>query len=267
MEITLRPKSGPGKVATALTIVFIIFFSLKIFPGFPLPTFAIYGLGVVSFIAGLIAIIKKDRSAGTFLSALVGLGIIFVFASIGISSLGLFKDFPVKDSLTSAEMGEVSNETVNFGAISQKDGWIYYQDNRDGEDLYKMKSDGTGQTKISDEIIGNYIVSGEWILYNTMLTAEVKQAGGALYKMKTDGSEKVKLVDTGWDAGNVSIQGVWIYFDNNGALYRMKADGTEQSLVAEDTRNIEYISWMYISDYAGPKFRVKLDGSVGTRLN
>lgn len=395
MKITLWPKSGLGKAATVLSVLFIIFITLKALPGFPLPTFVISGIGVAGFIAGLIAIIKKDRSAGTFLSALVGLGIIFVFASIGISSLGLFKDFPLKDSLTSAEMGEVENKTVNFGAISQKDGWIYYlykdnlykrksdwtertklsenpvarfyisgdwiyyQDNWDGKNLYKIKSDGSEQTKISDEMIGNFIVSSEWIFYHPMPTTEVKQAGGALYKMKTDGTGKVKLIDVGWasnnircDSNNLKVLEGWIYFDNNGALYRMKTDGTEQSLVNEYTRNIEYISgewlyyclrtdagkglenikicrmkadgtdksvttelsgiyvswfdhdwfyyssgkglsrmkldgtgkeklndvsiwaldgvsgnWMYIIDYAGPKFRVKLDGSVGTRLN
>jgi hypothetical protein len=395
MKITLWPKSGLGKAATGLCVLFIIFIILKILPGFPLPTFVISGIGVAGFIAGLIAIIKKDRTAGTFLSALVGLGIIFVFASIGISSLGLFKDFPLKDSLTSVEMGEVENETVNFGTISQKDGWIYYlykdnlykrksnwtertklsekpivkfylsgdwiyyQDNWEGKNLYKMKPDGTEQMKISDEMIGNFIVSGEWIFYYPMPTSEVKQAGGALYKMKTDGTGKVKLMDVGldpdnlrWDANRLKVLEDWLYFENNGALYRMKTDGTEQSLVNEDTRNIEYISgdwlyyclrtdagkglenikicrmkadgteksvtaelsgsyaswfdhdlfyytsgkglsgmkldgtgkeklndvsiwaldgvsgnWMYISDYAGPKFRVKLDGSVGTRLN
>jgi hypothetical protein len=26
-------------------------------------------------------------------------------------------------------------------------------------------------------------------------------------------------------------------------------------------------NWMYINDYEGPMWRVKLDGSVGTRIN
>jgi hypothetical protein len=26
-------------------------------------------------------------------------------------------------------------------------------------------------------------------------------------------------------------------------------------------------NWMYVTDYAGPRYRVKLDDSVGTRMN
>ncbi|MDD2499104.1 MAG: DUF5050 domain-containing protein, partial [Desulfitobacteriaceae bacterium] len=356
--------------------------------GFPLPTFIIAGIGVAGFVAGLAAIIKRDRSAGAFLAVLVGLGIIFVLAAVGISSLGLFKDFPVKDSLTATEVGDVGNAVVNFGSISEKDGWIYYlykenlykrkadwtektkvsenpvaifcisgdwiyyQDKRDGGNLFKMKTDGTGQMKIGDDQIGNFVVSDEWIFYNPMKTAEVKQTGGGLFKIKTDGTGKVKLLDVDWDSGVLKVLGDWVYCDNHGALFRMKADETEPSLITEDTRNIEYVSgewlyycirtdegkglenikicriradgteksvtaelsgvyvswfdhdwfyytsgkglsrmkldgtgneklndvsiwaldgvsenWMYISDYAGPRFRVKLDGSVGTRIN
>ncbi|MDD2422156.1 MAG: hypothetical protein PHU78_08475, partial [Heliobacteriaceae bacterium] len=140
MRFALWPKSSLGKAAAVLSIAFIVFIVLKSSTGFPLPTFIIAGIGVAGFVAGLAAIIKRDRSAGAFLAVLVGLGITFVLAAVGISSLGLFKDFPVKDSLTATEVGDVGNAVVNFGSISEKDGLIYYLYK---ENLYKRKADWT----------------------------------------------------------------------------------------------------------------------------
>ncbi len=396
MRIRFLPQSGLGKFAVVLSIIFIILFAQQILTDyFHLPGVIFPVIGVAGFIAGIIAIVNKDRSVGTFFPVLVGLGIFIVIAAIGISSLGLFKDFDVKDSLNAEETGDIGNEVVNFGSISQKDGWIYYiykdnlykrkpdwtektkvseskmariyisgdwiyfQDSWDGGNLFKMKTDGTGHIKISDDQIGSFTVSGQWIFYNPKKTTEEEAAGGGLYKIRVDGTEKVKLLDEGWDLGNLKILGDWIYYNEyetaqvrvKSNLYRIKTDGTEKSLVVKDA-GIEYISgdwvyyvirsdegkglekiticringdetekseivtlneiygfwfdhdwfyftsgkglsrikldgtgkeklndvniwalegvsgnWMYISDYAGPRFRVKLDGSIGTRLN
>ena len=76
MEITLWPKTAPGKWSTILSIAFIILISLKIRLGIPLPTFLIAGLGLAGFVAGIIAITKKDRPVLVIISILVGLVII-----------------------------------------------------------------------------------------------------------------------------------------------------------------------------------------------
>lgn len=388
MKITLVPKTDLGKLASILCIAFIIMILLKSSVGFPLPTFMISGIGAAGFVVGVIAIIKKDRSIGSFLSILVGVVIIFVFASIGISSIGLFKDFPVKESLTQAEAGGDSGKAMNLGIISQNggwiyyvsednlykiktdwtektkisqgkfnsiyvsDGWVYYTNSEDGN-LYKIKTDGTGQMKISDDNIESFFVQGDWTYYRAKgINASEKDISpkGVLYRVKIDGSEKIRIAEITLDSSAPKILGDWIYYSDSENLFKIRTDGTEQTLVAKDA-GIEYVSgdwiyyiiradegkglgkitvcrikpdgteksvsaalsgvyvstfdndwlyytsgkglsrmkfdgtgneklndvniwglmgvsgnWMYINDYAGPMFRVKLDGSVGTRI-
>ncbi|MFA7077871.1 MAG: hypothetical protein WC147_05575 [Syntrophomonas sp.] len=76
MKIKLWPKTTSGKWAAILSIAFIILISLKIQIGIHPPTFAIASLGVAGFVAGIIAISKKDLSVLVILSILVGLVII-----------------------------------------------------------------------------------------------------------------------------------------------------------------------------------------------
>lgn len=248
MKITLLPRTPLGKLAAYLSIAFIILISLKIQPGIPVSTFAIAAIGMIGFVIGIISFFKKDRSIGNFLSIVVGLVIISWVAAELSSSAGLFKDFPVKKSLTAAEAGNVNSEVVNFGSVSEKDGWvyyvyednlykrkwdwtdrtkvsdnkvaliyiagdwIYYQDNPNGGALFKMKTDGSEQTRICDDQAGSFAVAGEWIYYNLFKTADVKTGSDAIYKIKTDGSGKMKLADVKW-AENLKIQGDWLYYD------------------------------------------------------
>jgi hypothetical protein len=81
MKINLWSKTTLGKWAAILSIAFIILISLKIRDGIFLPTFTIAGLGLAGFVAGIIAIAKKDRSILVILSILVGLVIILWIAA------------------------------------------------------------------------------------------------------------------------------------------------------------------------------------------
>ncbi|MCB2292383.1 hypothetical protein LGK95_02365 [Clostridium algoriphilum] len=76
MKITLLPKTDLGKWATVLSIAFIILIFFKIQYSIHVPTFTIAALGLTGFVVGIIAIIKRDRFMGSFLSILVGLVII-----------------------------------------------------------------------------------------------------------------------------------------------------------------------------------------------
>jgi hypothetical protein len=164
------------------------------------------------------------------------------------SSAGLFKDFPVKKSLTAAEAGTVSNKVENFGSVSQKDSWIYYiyednlykrkwdwtektkisenkiaviyisgdwvyyQNSPNGSALYKMRTNGSDETRICNDQVGDFVVSDEWIYYSLPKTAEVKKSSDAIYKIRIDGSNKTKLTDVKW-VENLRIKGDWLYYD------------------------------------------------------
>jgi hypothetical protein len=66
------PKTSSGKWAAGLSIAFIILMLVRI-----LPTPLIAVIGLAGFVAGIIAITKKDWSAFVFISILDGLLIIF----------------------------------------------------------------------------------------------------------------------------------------------------------------------------------------------
>lgn len=64
----------------------------------------------------------------------------------------------------------------------------------------------------------------------------------------------------------------WFYYvlHSEKGLYRMRPDGSERERLSEiNIWQFDGVAgnWMYITDYAGPRYRVKLDGSVGTRIN
>jgi len=78
MKIKIWPSTLVGKIATVFALVFIVMISLKMMGLMPLLTFFIAGLGMIGFIAGIVAVFKfKDRTVLTILSLIVGLIIIF----------------------------------------------------------------------------------------------------------------------------------------------------------------------------------------------
>lgn len=276
MKITLWSKSSLGKKAAILSIIFIVSILLKMGPGFPLPTFAIAGLGAAGFVLGIIAIIKKDRSMGSFFAILVGLVIIIVFVTVGISSAGLFKDFPVKDSLSQTEAGDTNDKVMNLGQISQSGGWIYYV--YEGN-LYKRKTDWTERTKISDDKFYSIYIFDGWIYYTDSVNVS------NLYKMKTDGSGQVKISDD--NIRSFVISGDWIFYTTkksiseinelkkdskdfseiDGVLFKIKTDGSEKMKLAD--ADFEFGApkvlgdWIYYSD-SGNLLKIRTDGTEQT---
>ncbi|WP_333640229.1 DUF5050 domain-containing protein [Mesotoga prima] len=408
MKITFLPRSRLGKWGFSLSLAFILLLFAQIqFSLIPLPVFSVMALGVAGFVLSIIAFIKKDRALGTLLSIIIGAVIIFVFGSILVMSTDLFKGFPVaKDYLQKAEGNDMSGDGMNLGDISQSGeqiffveknrlytinidwtnrrevtdspvssiflsgDWIYFTNDRDVSNLYRMRKDGSEQMKLSEDNVAHFYVLGDHIAYSTKKTlaefneikkealntedATVESDVGTLYMMKTDGSEKIALCKVSLEPGRVMISEEWIYFEDYQKLCKVRIDGSDYTVISEKGRlgfvengwvyfisvldpetrayddleicrmkkdgseitvlsSVNKVSsscfdngwfyyvlhsekglyrmrpdgsererlneiniwqfdgvagnWMYITDYAGPRYRVKLDGSVGTRIN
>jgi len=389
-----------------MAFILLLFAQIQ-FSLIPLPVFSVMTLGVAGFVLSIIAFIKRDRALGTLLSIIIGAVIIFVFGSILVMSTDLFKGFPVaKDYLEKAEGNDMSGDGMNLGDISQSGeqiffveknrlytinidwtnrrevtnspvssiflsgDWIYFTNDRDVSNLYRMRKDGSEQMKLSEDNVAHFYVLGDHIAYSTKKTlaefneikkealntedATVESDVGTLYMMKTDGSEKIALCKVSLEPGRVMISEEWIYFEDYQKLCKIRIDGSDYTLISErgrlgfvedgwvyfvsvldpETRayddleicrmkkdgsettvisSVDKVSsscfdngwfyyvlhsekglyrmrpdgsererlneiniwqfdgvagnWMYITDYAGPRYRVKLDGSVGTRIN
>lgn len=160
---------------------------------------------------------------------------------------------------------------------------IYYLNDSVLCNLYKINTNGTGNTRLGDDIVSSFAVSGEWIYYCTKKSnAEMNELErksvpgeiasiiiGALFKMKTDGSEKTKMADLDLSSGLIEVEDNWIYFTNNNGTYKMKTDGTGQSKIA-DYAGLQAISdnWIYYSyDYTHQYlYRMKTDGTEKTQI-
>lgn len=151
------------------------------------------------------------------------------------------------------------------GSINVLGDWIYYNVQ---ESLYRVKTDGTGQSMISENATIGDLVDG-WVYYLEKLPSENKGAQTiTLMKMKEDGSEQTSVFTlenvytTDFDQG-------FLYYTIMNGLNRIKLDGSSQEKINDvSIWQLDGVSgdWMVITDYGGPRFRVKIDGSVGTRI-
>lgn len=163
------------------------------------------------------------------------------------------------------------------------DGKIYYLDDSVLCNLYKINTDGTENTKLNDDIVSSFAISGDWIYYCTkksndeMNELESKSTPdelktiiiGGVYKMKTDGSEKTKLADIDFTSGVIEVSNDWIYYTNSNGIYKMMTDGTENTKIADEA-GIQEIkdNWIYYTyDEANQYlYRIKTDGTEKTRI-
>jgi hypothetical protein len=106
--------------------------------------------------------------------------------------------------------------------------WVYYLNKSDGDKLYKINVDGTGRTSVSDDSMSYVNIVGDWVYYSNSSDYNY------LYKMKFDGSSKTKLSSE--NVYKINTMGDWLYYisatDNN-RLYKMKKDGTQRTLLYE----------------------------------
>jgi hypothetical protein len=316
LRITLLPKTRLGQSAALLSLAFVILIALKMGPGFPLGSLVIVGLGLVGFVLGVTSFVRKDRSVGGIFSIVVGAAILFVIGAVFISSAGLFKDFPVKDALTQAEAGESGGET-NLGVVSESNGLIYYlledtlyqrrldwtgrtkiaelransiyveedrilyvssEDNK----LYHMALDGTGKTVLTNDLVTDFVVAGDLVVFSAKPSSGgTGQSGkdptqpGVMAAVRIGQPGITQLAELGTESRPPKIAGEWVYFSDGANLVKIRPDGTERTLVAQGA-GIEYISgdWAYfctrIDEGKGMEkvtvSRLRLDGTERTEI-
>jgi hypothetical protein len=202
------------------------------------------------------------------------------------------------------ESGNTSGNIVNGGYAAYKNGWLYYCGN-DGR-LYKIREDGKGRARLTEErgalinLSGGYIyyVCSEnvpAVLFRKSLTdggerEEVAEAGECVsiagdwvYYVKADGNNGIyktragksgceKLTDDA--CACVSADGDLLYYSNGSdgkKLYRINADGTGRMKLNEDESLFVNISegFAYYSNGSDGKrlYKIRLDGTGRTKLN
>lgn len=136
--------------------------------------------------------------------------------------------------------------------------WIYFCDPSDNDKIYKIKSDGTGKSKICDDSADSLLLTGRWIFYAN------KADKNKLYKITLDGSERKNLTSEG--ASYINLDGGNIYYSNiaqNSRLYCVNVDGRNNRKINDESASFINLYKDYIIYNNGNKkiVRIMRDGT------
>lgn len=193
---------------------------------------------------------KKKANYGNRGNNLVNAGL-----AVGAGDWFYYTDKDMENSLYRAKKDGTIMEKLHDGFISNLNivgDWIYFTDNYK---ICKIKTDGSGYKKISDNIFtGEFIIIGDWIYFESE----------GLNKMMLDGSHRSKIIDC--EIADFNINGDWIYFSNindKNRLYKVRIDGSKTTKLSEDTCGFINISdgWIYYKNFNDSNriYKIKLD--------
>jgi hypothetical protein len=143
--------------------------------------------------------------------------------------------------------------------------WIYYSNASDNGRLYRVRTDGTGRTKIGN-ISGTIVGHVEGRLYY------IGSDYYGLYMVHTDGSRKQEL--TADSVHDAILHDGWIYYANGSdglSVCRVKQDGSSrEKLNLQNSRGLLLADgWIFYTSWHDNMslHKMRLDGTLRTRLN
>lgn len=127
---------------------------------------------------------------------------------------------------------ELVRGRVNYkGMVISGDKLYYILQEESGTNLYVMNLDGSGQTKLRDDVLRMTVIDG-WIYF-------VQSNGNQLNKMSIDGKIVIPLYTADKMITNLSYRDGWIYLTKGGygisgeaAIERLRVDGTAREELA-----------------------------------
>jgi len=170
------------------------------------------------------------------------------------------------------ERGNTVGNIIYAGVVAVKGEWIYYRNPSDNNCLYKIRKDGTGAVKMSDDFCSYINVVGDWVYYNKFI--DVGDFGsGSLFKVGIDGNGGTKINDD--DACYINVIDAWIYYQNRsdgGEIYKIKTDGTDKTKLNSNYSLFVNVvnDWIYyvvpMGHINGNIYKMRTDGTEETKL-
>ena len=162
--------------------------------------------------------------------------------------------------------GNTSGNILNYGHAAIQGDRIYYSNANDNGYMYAIKTDGTDNKKLNDDVSAYINVAGDLIYYCN------SSDGRKLYTMKTDGTDKQKLNDD-WSYF-ITVIGDLIYYsngDDDWKPYTMKTGGTDRKKLNDDMSsfiNVENGRIYYCNDSDNGKlYTIKINGKDRKKLS
>ena len=182
---------------------------------------------------------KKIRLAIIILAAVAVLLAIVLGVLIYINS-------SKKPSIPDGYMGNTSGNTNNHGLFCEKDGWIYFANTEDHSKLYKMKTDLSSATKLSEVPVEYINVFDNMIYFYQTPGSEDQIYGlGGLYGIcytDTDGKTGLNSIDKTICNGLI-LYGPNLYYQHYEkseglTLYKAKPDDSGKEKISDLDINI-----------------------------
>lgn len=145
--------------------------------------------------------------------------------------------------------------------LNVQNGWLYYSlggFNNQGVGIYKMRTDGTERTLLSNEYGMFTNVVGDWMYYMSV---------NSLYKMRVDGSERTYITNV-LGTGQIIVHNDWIYYNQPEGLFKMRTDGSQQTkLINDNAFDMQIVDdWLYYIGSNNTVARISLDGNIGESI-
>jgi len=142
-----------------------------------------------------------------------------------------------------------------FQGPPEQENWIYYSGSSNvASPIYRVRSDGYGQKRLSQDKVDAFAVADGWIYYSNSVD-------NSFYKMRTDGTDRTKLLDT--MAYAITPLGEWVYFKDDvfGRLYKVRTDGSQLSPVIMEERFWYEISgdWIFYVSFSNNQILMRVD--------
>ena len=160
---------------------------------------------------------------------------------------------PIHDRVMHANIYRIRTDGTGLERISDDaglflnvvDGWIYYVNRDSNRNLYRIRTDGTGRERLSDHVIYTMHVMDGWVFYNLI----------PRYAAET-------LIGVTFDDD--------IEFSESGYIYKVRTDGTERTRIsyANSQALLPYNSWIYYADRDNDLalYRMRHDGTEVMRI-
>jgi len=146
--------------------------------------------------------------------------------------------------------------------------WIYYSNAIDGS-FYKIRTDLTEKTKLTDRIGIEFPEIQEDTIYFISYLGESYAC--PVCKIRTDGTGYTMIADLGREnIYGIQVSDEWIYYSCEKAIYRIKTVGTEKTKIADSNALIGIMlisgDWIYYMDGISLS-KMRTDGTEVTTLS
>jgi hypothetical protein len=170
------------------------------------------------------------------------------------------------------EIREILNTKLQLSKYSTyNNGYFYFRERGlKGNEVNKIKFDGTGLTKLFEGKVDILRADDEWLYYSDPVDEYN-------YKIRVDGTEKTKLnyntsyiTESGSRQYEIKDEWIYTYKDFDGCLYKVKTDGTGGKYFEGTNPRIFTISGEYVyytERYKPGIYKIKMDGSKNTKIS